>query len=74
MTQAIVDVVAAVLARAPEWIRQDLAGKDAASRARAEETLAAMIAAALETGPRDQASSSPDGIPRDHDPSVRIAI
>jgi hypothetical protein len=36
-----------LLARAPEWIRTDLASKDAMARSRAEETLAAMIEAAL---------------------------
>jgi hypothetical protein len=35
------------LRRAPEWIRHDLMSKDKALQARAEETLAAMIAAAL---------------------------
>jgi hypothetical protein len=36
-----------VIARAPEWIRHDLLAKDPANRQRAEEALAAMIAAAL---------------------------
>ena len=31
----------------PEWLRQDLLSKDAILRTRAEETLSAMIAAAL---------------------------
>jgi hypothetical protein len=33
----------AVIARAPEWIRQELVSKDKAMRERAEEALAAMI-------------------------------
>lgn len=37
----------ALLARTPQWIRHDLAASDAAKRARAEESLAAMIAAAI---------------------------
>ncbi|WP_335325309.1 DUF6771 family protein [Rhizorhabdus wittichii] len=38
---------AKVVEHAPSWLRQDLASKDAAVRVRAEDTLAAMIAAAL---------------------------
>ncbi|WP_170065968.1 MULTISPECIES: DUF6771 family protein [Sphingomonadaceae] len=37
-----------VIERAPQWVRHDLEAKDAAIRARAEETLAAMISAALQ--------------------------
>jgi len=40
-------IVAAVLAKAPQWIRHDLSVKDAARRTQAEESLAAMIAAAI---------------------------
>jgi hypothetical protein len=40
-------IVAAVLARAPDWIRRDLLAKDPAVRTQAEETLAAIIANAL---------------------------
>lgn len=47
MNEAISKTVLAVIERAPEWIRHDLAAKDATIRARAEETLAAMIANAL---------------------------
>ena len=36
-----------VVEGAPEWLRQDLVSKDAMMRASAEETLSAMIAAAL---------------------------
>lgn len=41
-------MIAEALARLPEWIRHDLGAKDAALRARAEETLAAMIASSIE--------------------------
>ena len=37
-----------VVSQAPAWIRTDLSSKDAALRQRAEEALAAMIAAALD--------------------------
>ena len=50
MATSLVDTITAVLARAPEWIRQDLTAKDSGIRTRAEESLAAMIAAALEAG------------------------
>jgi hypothetical protein len=40
-------LVTAVLRHAPEWVRRDLAAREPAVRLRAEETLAAMIAAAL---------------------------
>lgn len=40
-------IIAAVLANAPQWIRHDLGSVDALLRVRAEESLAAMIAAAL---------------------------
>ena len=36
-----------VIESAPDWLRQDLTSRDAGLRTRAEETLAAMIAAAL---------------------------
>lgn len=42
------DIIAATVARIPEWIRHDLVAKDVAVRTRAEETLAAMIAGALD--------------------------
>ena len=47
MNEDIAKTVLMVLERAPEWVRHDLAAKDAAIRDRAEETLAAMIASAL---------------------------
>jgi hypothetical protein len=40
-------IITSVLNTAPQWIRSDLASKDAALRQRAEEALAAMIAAAI---------------------------
>ncbi|MGN6376434.1 MAG: DUF6771 family protein [Sphingomonas sp.] len=40
-------VVTEIIARAPEWIRADLASKDPAARQRAEEAFAAKIADAL---------------------------
>jgi hypothetical protein len=39
--------ITATVARAPEWVRHDLVSKEPAARARAEETLAAIIANAL---------------------------
>lgn len=41
-------LVLRVLERAPQWVRQDLLSGDAVVRARAEETLAAMISSALQ--------------------------
>jgi len=43
----ITATITRVIENAPDWLRQDLASKDAGLRTRAEETLAAMIAAAL---------------------------
>lgn len=48
MDDRIREIITATLTRMPEWIRHDLVAKDAAVRERAEETLAAMIASALE--------------------------
>lgn len=42
-----ISAVAAALARTPEWIRLDISSKDARTRLRAEETLAALISAVL---------------------------
>lgn len=47
MDDATTKAILAVVERMAEWIRHDLAAKDGAVRARAEETLAAMIASAL---------------------------
>ena len=46
---SLTEGIRAALARTPIWVRVDLAAKDDAVKERAEETLAAMIAAALET-------------------------
>jgi hypothetical protein len=43
----IIGIVGPLLARTPEWVRQDLASKEPLVRERAEETLAMMIEAAL---------------------------
>lgn len=40
-------IVHAVIAKAPQWIRQDLLSKEASVRARAEEALSAIIVSAL---------------------------
>jgi hypothetical protein len=45
---SLTEDIRAALARAPTWVRVDLAARDDAVKERAEETLAAMIAAALE--------------------------
>lgn len=42
--------IRATIAHAPDWLKQDLLSKDATVRERAEETLAARIAAALSEG------------------------
>ena len=43
--------ILAAVERTPDWVRRDLAGKDEAGRGRAEESLAAIIANALEREP-----------------------
>jgi hypothetical protein len=52
MEQTTRDALLKAIARLPDWIRHDLATKDAALRVRAEESLAAMLADVL-----DRASS-----------------
>jgi hypothetical protein len=47
MTAEQLALIADVVRRTPEWVRHDLLSKDIAGRQRAEEALAAMIAAAL---------------------------
>jgi hypothetical protein len=49
--EELAGIVSGVVARLPEWVRTDLASKDASARERAEETLAAMIVAAASTSP-----------------------
>jgi hypothetical protein len=41
------DVIAEVVARAPEWLRRGLLSDDRAAREEAEEALSAMIASAI---------------------------
>ena len=43
----IVKAITAAVSQAPDWVRRDLASKDALTKERAEETLAAIISAAL---------------------------
>jgi hypothetical protein len=50
MNDTISAIILSVIERAPQWVRHDLDAKDAAIRTRAEETLAAMIASALDAG------------------------
>ena len=47
MNDQLQQKITAIIARAPDWMRQDLLSKDAVIRQRAEETLGAMIAGAL---------------------------
>lgn len=48
MTDDLRTAVLATIARAPEWIRRDLAASSEATRQLADEALAAMIVTALE--------------------------
>lgn len=48
MTDDLRAAVLATIARAPEWIRRDLAANNEATRQQADEALAAMIVSALE--------------------------
>ena len=48
MDQASKDAVLKAVGRLPDWIRHDLATKDAALRLRAEESLAAMLVDVVE--------------------------
>ena len=43
----LIDIIQAVVARAPAWLRHDLAAADPSVRARAEDAMAAMIAEAI---------------------------
>jgi hypothetical protein len=47
MTDDLTVTINRVLTRALDWVRHDLASRETSVRARAEEALAAMIAAAL---------------------------
>lgn len=48
MTRELTKTVLRVVERAPQWVRRELDAKDPVARVRAEESLAAMIADALE--------------------------
>ncbi|WP_165927198.1 DUF6771 family protein [Sphingomonas sp. BK235] len=50
MTAEQLALIASVVSRAPEWIRRDLSSTNPALRQRAEEALAAMVAAAIRDG------------------------
>ena len=63
MSQHSIKAIERLLARAPHWLRQDLNSADPTVRTRAEETLAAMIAAAL---------AEATGV-CDHDDDARLA-
>jgi hypothetical protein len=56
MKSELIEVVTKLLKKAPVWLRHDLASEDKAARTRAEEALAAMIAAALEGDKNDPRS------------------
>lgn len=58
MNGAINQLVLGVLARAPQWVRQDLLSVDLIVRARAEETLAAMISSALAESANEEPGSA----------------
>lgn len=47
MSDDLQTTITATIARAPEWIRQELLSKEKGTRERAEEALGAMIAGAL---------------------------
>lgn len=61
MTSDQLAVITDIIGRAPEWVRQDLLAKEPSHRQRAEEALAAMIAAALsrEVDATDGAATAP---------------
>jgi hypothetical protein len=47
MTENNAAIILQTVERAPQWVRRDLCSSDPAARTQAEETLAAMIADAL---------------------------
>lgn len=62
MSDDTANLVGGVIARAPEWMRRDLASSEPASRERAEETLAAMITMALaQTGQDEERNGTAAG-------------
>jgi hypothetical protein len=52
MSDDLQPTITATIARAPEWIRQELLSKEKGTRERAEEALGAMIAGALREAER----------------------
>ncbi len=58
-SEDLVHLVQKVLARAPDWLRTDLAARDPLARERAEETLAAMISAAFSDSTNESVSELP---------------
>jgi hypothetical protein len=52
MSDDLQTVITATIARAPEWIRQELLSREKSTRERAEEALGAMIAGALKEAGR----------------------
>jgi len=50
MNNDIHAIIARAVERAPQWLRSDLASKDAGTRRTAEETIASMIGNALANG------------------------
>lgn len=57
MNGAINQLVLSVLARAPQWVKQEMLSPDPIVRARAEETLAAMISSALDESESEEPGS-----------------
>jgi hypothetical protein len=57
MTGAINELVRGVLARVPQWVKQEMLSPDPIVRARAEETLAAMISSALDESKTEEPGS-----------------
>lgn len=47
MAEELSQIIAQAVAKAPEWIRKELSSVDAGHRARAEDAMAAIVAAAL---------------------------
>lgn len=52
-------VVSAVMKKVPDWVRHDLSSKDEGLRARAEETIAAMISAAVANATSAEGNQDP---------------
>ncbi|WP_439487092.1 hypothetical protein [Blastomonas fulva] len=57
MNGAINQLVLSVLSRAPQWVKQEMLSPDPIVRARAEETLAAMISSALDESETEEPGS-----------------